>query len=230
MVYIPYNGADTELSQDFAHGTDASLYVNDATVANSNGGYFRVYDNSEFAIYEYTGISSSEITGLDQTNVTQKVESTSSYTFSSGSTVQFGLVADYVGDIIDILLGNDTWPGGQDAGNNLIENLSQGTFNSEYDNGTVSTDTTIDWTNGQKQVITLSGSITLSFTAPNGPCNLTLRIVQDSTGGRTLTWPTSVLWPAGSKMGLSSSANAEDVLSIYYNGSNYYAVLNKAFA
>jgi len=119
--------------------------------------------------------------------------------------------------------------GSYDAGDNSITNQLTATFSGEHDNGTQGSNYTIDWGNGQKQVITLSGSITLSFTDPSGPSNLILRVVQDSTGGRDLTWPSSVLWPGGSKTALSDVASAEDVVSLYYNGTNYYAQMGEDF-
>ncbi len=117
-----------------------------------------------------------------------------------------------------------------DMNNNSIDRVLTATFNGEYDNGTVSSNTTIDFTNGQKQVVTLGASITLSFTDPAGPCNLVLKVVQDGTGGRDVTWPSSVLWPGGSKTALSNSADAVDVVSFYYDGTNYHAQMGRAFA
>jgi hypothetical protein len=93
-------------------------------------------------------------------------------------------------------------------------------FRSEYDNGTVSSDTTIDWSNGNNQVVTLGADITLSF-ANMGVGHKQLRVVQDGTGGRTPTLP-SGLWPGGSPGSFSSSAGAVDILSIYHNGVTYY--------
>lgn len=100
-------------------------------------------------------------------------------------------------------------------------------FTSEYDNGTTSSNTTIDWKNGNNQVITLSGDVTLSF-SNMGVGHKQLRIVQDSTGGRSVTLPTGK-WPGGTAQSLSTSANAEDILSIFYNGQHYYQ-LSKGWA
>jgi hypothetical protein len=41
-----------------------------------------------------------------------------------------------------------------------------------------------------------------------GPCALTLK--QDATGGRTITWPSSVRWPGGSPPATTIAANAPD--------------------
>lgn len=104
------------------------------------------------------------------------------------------------------------------------------TFNSEVDNGNSSTADTIDWTAGNKQKSTLTGNCTYTFTAPSGPCNVLLKIVQDATGSRTVVWPASVKWPAGVAPTLTTTANAIDIVSFYYDGTNYYGQAGLAFS
>lgn len=101
-------------------------------------------------------------------------------------------------------------------------------LSSEYDNGSVSSDTTIDWSQGNVQVITLAADITLSF-SNMGVGHKQLRVVQDSTGGRTPTLP-SGKWPGGSAGSFSTGAGAVDILSIFYDGSSYYYMLSKGWA
>jgi hypothetical protein len=101
-------------------------------------------------------------------------------------------------------------------------------FNSEYDIGTVSSNTTIDWSNGQNQKITLGADITLSF-SNMGVGHKQLKVVQDATGGRTPTLP-SGLWPDGTAGSFSTSANAIDILNIYWDGSSYYYQLSTGWA
>lgn len=88
---------------------------------------------------------------------------------------------------------------------------------------------TIDWTQGNKAVITLTEDVTLTFTNPSKPCNLLLRIVQDSTGGHTLTFPT-IKWAGGNAPTLTTTASAIDIISLYFDGTNYYGVATLNFA
>lgn len=111
-----------------------------------------------------------------------------------------------------------------------ITNVRTANFASEFDNGTQGTTYTVDWNNGQKQVITLSANTTLSFTAPAGIGNFLLRVVQDGTGSRVVTWPGSVLWAGGTAPVLSTGANAVDIVTFYYNGTSYYGVASLNFA
>lgn len=95
-------------------------------------------------------------------------------------------------------------------------------FASEIDNGNSSTADTVDWTAGNKQRSTLTGNCTFTFTAPSGPCNLILKLIQDGTGSRTVTWPATVKWPSGSAPTLSTAASSIDIVSFYYDGTNYF--------
>lgn len=95
------------------------------------------------------------------------------------------------------------------------------TFDTVYDNGSRSGAYTLDWNNGNKQVITLSGNVTMTFTAPPGPTNLVLVVKQDAAGGRSITWLSSVLWPGGTAPTLTSAANAVDMMMFFYDGTNY---------
>ena len=91
--------------------------------------------------------------------------------------------------------------------------------------------TTIDWTAGNKAKFTFgAGNETLAFTAPTKPCSLTLVVVQDSTGGRTITWPSTAKWVGGTAPALSTAANALDVISLLWTGSEYLGVASLNFS
>jgi hypothetical protein len=82
--------------------------------------------------------------------------------------------------------------------------------------------------NGTVQKVTLTGNVTFSaFTSPVTGQSLTLIITQDSTGSRTLT---STMKFAGASKTLSTAANAVDIMTVFYDGTNYYASLGKGFA
>ena len=93
-------------------------------------------------------------------------------------------------------------------------------FTDEHDNGNSGTTKTIDLSEGQRQKITLTGNCTVTFSNPDVGI-YTLKVIQDATGSRTLTLP-SGKWVGGSAYTPTSDASAEDILSIYYDGSAYY--------
>jgi len=107
---------------------------------------------------------------------------------------------------------------------------TQAYFDAEVDNGDSSTADTIDWTAGNKQKSTLTGNCTFTFTAPSGPANLILKLIQDGTGSRTVTWPATVKWPEGVAPALSTAASSVDIVSLYFDGTNYYAQVGFNFS
>lgn len=87
---------------------------------------------------------------------------------------------------------------------------------------------TPDVANGTIQKITLTGNVTFSaFANPVAGQSMTLIVTQDATGGRTLT--STMKFSGGSKT-LSTAANSVDIISVFYDGSTYYASLGKGFA
>jgi hypothetical protein len=61
--------------------------------------------------------------------------------------------------------------------------------------------------------VVLTAACTLTFPAPAAGSSFTLLLTQDSTGGRTVTWPSSVAWPSAATPTLTATANKTDVFS-----------------
>jgi len=94
------------------------------------------------------------------------------------------------------------------------------------------TTTTVDWGAGNKATVTLTGNVgTMAFTNPAKASNLLLKIVQDATGSRLVTaWDADIKWVGGTAPTLTTTANAIDVISFYWDGTNYFGVASLAFA
>jgi hypothetical protein len=87
---------------------------------------------------------------------------------------------------------------------------------------------TPDVANGTIQKVTLTGNVTFSaFSNPVAGQSMTLIVTQDGTGSRTLT--STMKWSGGTKT-LSTAAGSIDIISVFYDGTNYFASLGKAFA
>jgi hypothetical protein len=73
---------------------------------------------------------------------------------------------------------------------------------------------TINMANGNVHRCVLDANCTFTFSgAVSGKATtMTLLVVQDGTGGRTATWPGSVMWPAAVAPTLTAAANAVDML------------------
>ena len=87
---------------------------------------------------------------------------------------------------------------------------------------------TPDVLNGTVQIVSLTGNVVFSNFANAIPGqSLTLIVKQDSVGSRTLT---STMKFAGGFKTLSVSANAVDIISVFFDGANYWASLARGFA
>ena len=83
----------------------------------------------------------------------------------------------------------------------------------------------IDWTHNQKQKVTITGTgITCNFTNPTGPCNLVLKVIQGDGNDVIGTWDSDIKWVGGSAPTLSTANGAIDILSFYFDGTNYFGV------
>ena len=99
------------------------------------------------------------------------------------------------------------------------------------------TDTNVEFTTTNKAFLTFgAGNIAdLNLKFPNVSCNCQLVIKQDGTGSRTIAadgWLTTdaaggnastVKWAGGSPPTLSTGANAVDIISFYWDYTNYIA-------
>ena len=96
-----------------------------------------------------------------------------------------------------------------------------------YDIGTAGGTQAPNVANGNVQKITLNSALTINaFTSPVAGQSLTLIIF----GGTAYTSITSTMKFAGGVKTLTGTASCIDILSVYYDGTNYYASLGKGFA
>jgi hypothetical protein len=96
-----------------------------------------------------------------------------------------------------------------------------------YNLGTTGGTIAPDVINGNVQKITLNAALTMNaFTSPIAGESLTLIIY----GGTAYTSITSTMLFAGGVKTLTATAGCIDILSVYYDGTTYFASLNKGFA
>lgn len=90
-----------------------------------------------------------------------------------------------------------------------------------YDAGNSGTSITINWNNGPVQKLTLTGNCTVSFSNPLSGGTYTLILVQDGTGGRTVTLTG---WTFGDNAPTyNTGASKKNVVVSLYDGSAYLA-------
>jgi len=88
----------------------------------------------------------------------------------------------------------------------------------------------IDWSEANVQSTTLTSSPTLTFSNAQAGGEYKLIVNQDGTGGRTITWPASVIWENDTAPALTAAANSTDMMSFVYDGSRYLGTYALNFA
>jgi collagen type VII alpha len=222
------NGAWSVGSNDTSYGTSGQ-------VLTSNGNAAPTWQAVPSSAFAGGTISSGSINGADSTA-------------GSSLTVRGGNGSAGVGGDLNLYSGTGTTT----PGNVLIKTASGAglplatrmtfsgstgeiQFNSAYNESisgiTASSTTTIDCSAGNNFDITLSSSIaSLLFT--NIPVArrmyfCTLILIQDATGSKTITWPASIRWQAGSAPVLTTAANKIDMVSLvtYDGGTSWLGVI-----
>jgi hypothetical protein len=82
---------------------------------------------------------------------------------------------------------------------------------------TAAATTSVDFTIGYNFRISLTTDVTFVFANPADGERYLFHVKQDATGGRTLSWPSNVLWPSGNAPIITSSGLARDVVTLFYD-------------
>jgi len=126
-------------------------------------------------------------------------------------------------------------------GNLIIDAAGEVDFNTSTAGFTAQTGTdavSIDWGEGNKYHLLLDNSSTVTFaTNPSNPCNLILKIAQGNGGSKTITWAVTsgtIYWAGGGILNtdeptLTTTDDKTDILSFYFDGTNYYGVASLDF-
>lgn len=137
-----------------------------------------------------------------------------------------------------VLLGSLSFPSSDGSANAILKTDGSGNLSltntikaynegSIYDLGTTGGTVAPNVANGNVQKITLNSALTLNaFTSPVAGQSLTLIIY----GGTSYTSITSTMKFAGGVKTLTATAGCIDIVSIYYDGTTYFASLGKGFA
>ena len=82
--------------------------------------------------------------------------------------------------------------------------------------------TGIDWKVATTYELTLTTSVSLTFSNPVNGGSYILKITQNAVGGHTVAWPANVKW-AGGTPSLTGTANSIDIATMIYMNGTYYA-------
>ena len=92
-----------------------------------------------------------------------------------------------------------------------------------------STSTNLDLSSGNVITINMTSNInTLNLNNPSVGTYL-IKFVQDAIGSRTITFPSAWKWAGGITPLLTTTANKLDIVTLIYDGTNFYATIVQNF-
>ena len=189
-------------------------------------------DISDFGTY-LTDITSESILDLSDTPV---AFSSGKFLKSGAAAVTFESITESdisdLGSYLENVVEDTTPQAGGDfvMDDHNITGIGRASFTQELDNGSKTTNFTIDFSTDQKQKVTLTANtMTLTLdTTSVGVANYLLKIVNG--GLATLTWAAetgSVYWPGGTEPTLTSSGT--DIVTFYFDGTDWYCMAGLDF-
>ncbi len=96
-----------------------------------------------------------------------------------------------------------------------------------------STAHTIDWNDGNSTTWDLQAAngtpIVLTLSNPKAGASYIIEIIQGSAI-RNVTWPGTVKWPGGTAPTISTTNDDIDIISLFYDGTNYFGTFNQDFS
>lgn len=239
---ISYNSTTGAISSTITQYTDTN--ARSAVSVTDTGGDGSLSYNSSTGVITYTGPGVTDYraafsagtgititSGVVATTITQYTDALArasisgstgiSYNSSTGAiTLASGVVTagTYQGAVTVDTYGRVT------GATNTLIGYGEGTL---FDLGTTGGTLAPNVANGNVQKVTLNSALTINaFTSPVAGQSLTLIIY----GGTAYTAITSTMKFAGGAKTLTGTAGCIDILSIYYDGTNYFASLGKGFA
>jgi len=112
------------------------------------------------------------------------------------------------------LLLQDSYPTIDDSGNVDLGGHELRDYSHQIVTANTGAAYEIDWSAAAIFELTLTDDPTFTFANESAGRAVTLILIQDGTGGRTVTWPASVDWPSATEPTLSSGAGDVDVLTL----------------
>jgi len=104
--------------------------------------------------------------------------------------------------------------------------------NPDITDQTLTDGATINWNcdSGSLATVTLGGNRTMAAPTNLNPGTYVLKVIQDATGSRTITWNSVFKWPGGTAPTLSTGNGDVDIITFVCDGTNLYGVASLDFS
>jgi len=210
------NGAAVPTWTDNGSGT-----VTSASVVSANGFAGTVATSTTTPAITLT----TSITGLLKGNGTAMSAATAGTDYLAPPSGTALLKANSGGALANAVAGTDyvTPTGTETLTNKTLTNPTVTNYTETPFSANSSTAITLALTNGTVQIITLTGSATITMPTAVSGKSFIMFLKQDATGSRAVTWST-VKWAGGTAPTITSTASKQDIYSFFSDGTNWYGV------
>ena len=216
------NGSNTPTAGAVAVGDGTTLNFTAAGTAGqvltSNGAAVPTWtDNGSGTVTNASVVSANGFAGTVATSTT-----TPAITLSTSIT---GIIKGDGTALSAAVAGTDyvTPTGSETLTNKTLTNPTVTNYTETAFSANSSTAITLALTNGTVQIITLTGSATITMPTAALGKSFILLLRQDATGSRTVTWST-VNWAGGTAPTITSTASKQDIYSFFSDGTSWYGV------
>jgi hypothetical protein len=250
-IYYPplENGLQKTVGSDLSTGVTASVTLNNTNQVQNKPGVIVIdridstgalKDAADREYIAYTGTS-----GLTLTGLTRGVGNSTDQDHAVGAVVEFvpdvtifeamATALATIVDADDVSVINSaiaTLTGTQTLTNKTLTapTVTTGTFatpvvtgaSEEWEDEADAATITFDLATGNKQRTTLGDNRTLALSNVQDGHVFILRLLQDGTGSRTVTWWSTIKWADGSAPTLTTTADKADVFGFIQTGTDTY--------
>ena len=215
-IYVSASGAWAR-SDDYATGTDGTCAIVSVRQGTVNGRKL-FYSASGGAVVVGTNdpvwkelVSTVDVNGNDQIKFVTTASAVNNVEFTNAATGG-GPKISVAGSDTNIQL--DVEAKGTSV---VVTKASAGTWSTASDGATV----TFNLSLGNFQKVTLGGNRTLAISNSVDGQPFVLKLIQDGTGSRTVTWFSNIKWDGASAPTLTTTASRFDTLGFIKDGSDY---------
>lgn len=197
---------------------------NDFAIPNSSGSYASSTASLYCDVSKNTCYMAN--TSIGSLTLSNNILTPMTLRYASGSATSSDFIVDKDSDL-HISTNSTTYPDQivlTKTGN--ISASGHYDFSSEYNIGNSGTTKTIDFDNGGRQKMTMSGNCVVTLTPPDRPSTMILKVVQGASA-YTINFATSsnaVYFASGVAPTLTTTAGAIDLVSLYFDGTAFWGV------